>query len=231
MKKDTNLLNGKGEDEDVYWITVNGAHIPVEEGESKKDAITKHFKDKAEQKSFIEQGIKQLLEWQNEKPTLAKQVDKVLQNPHNGSHVILSPETPKVLQDLGLPNKPLLITNKHTYLAINASGVYKGKDDNYHDLGKETFLMIPKLLEHPVLVLQQDSENILVVLNRLDKNGDRIICPIKINGIGLYNEISIDSNIVKSVYGKKDLQSYIRRNFTRNDVLYGNNKKIRDLHH
>ena len=41
MKKDTNLLNGKGETEDVYWITVNGAHIPVEEGETKKEAIAK----------------------------------------------------------------------------------------------------------------------------------------------------------------------------------------------
>ncbi len=68
MKKDTNLLNGKGENEIVSWITVNGAHIPIEEGESKKEAITKHFKNKEEQQAHLEKGIQQLLEWQRTIP-------------------------------------------------------------------------------------------------------------------------------------------------------------------
>ena len=68
MKKDTNLLNGKGEIDNVSWITVNGAHIPIEEGESKKEAITKHFKNKKEQQAHLEKGIQQLLEWQRTIP-------------------------------------------------------------------------------------------------------------------------------------------------------------------
>ena len=32
MRKDPNLLNGKGE-ADIEWVTVNGAHIPVVDGE------------------------------------------------------------------------------------------------------------------------------------------------------------------------------------------------------
>lgn len=49
FKKDYNLLNGKGED-GITWITVNGAHIPIKDGESVEDAIEKHFgkKDKEE---------------------------------------------------------------------------------------------------------------------------------------------------------------------------------------
>lgn len=45
FKKDNNLLNGKGEN-DIEWITVNGAHIPIKDGETPKQAIENKFKDK-----------------------------------------------------------------------------------------------------------------------------------------------------------------------------------------
>ncbi len=44
IKADKNLMNGKGE-EDVQWITANGAHIPIKEGESKQEAVKEHFKE------------------------------------------------------------------------------------------------------------------------------------------------------------------------------------------
>ena len=44
--KDTNIMNGKGESEEMEWITVNGTHIPIKDGESPKEAIKKHFEEK-----------------------------------------------------------------------------------------------------------------------------------------------------------------------------------------
>lgn len=42
LKKDTSLISGRGED-DVQWITVNGAHVPLKDGESPKEAIANRF--------------------------------------------------------------------------------------------------------------------------------------------------------------------------------------------
>jgi hypothetical protein len=52
FKKDTNLLNGKGEN-DVEWITVNGSHIPIEDGESPQEAIEKRFKNSGRKNEYI----------------------------------------------------------------------------------------------------------------------------------------------------------------------------------
>lgn len=44
FEKDNNLMNGKGE-QDIQWITANGAHIPIKEGESKQEAVKEHFEN------------------------------------------------------------------------------------------------------------------------------------------------------------------------------------------
>jgi len=54
IKKDNNLLNGKGESEPVEWITVNGAHIPLKEGETAAEAIKKNFENKQSSKKYIQ---------------------------------------------------------------------------------------------------------------------------------------------------------------------------------
>lgn len=45
FKNDNNIMNGKGED-DIQWITVNGAHVPIKDGETPKEAIKNHFAEK-----------------------------------------------------------------------------------------------------------------------------------------------------------------------------------------
>lgn len=163
---------------------------------------------------------------------LEENVNKILNGTYKGSHIALSNETPKVLQNIGVPNKPLLITAKHAYLAINKEGKYKDDGDHYHNLGKEIFMMIPKLLKSPMMVLQSNKNNddIIAVLNWYDKEKNILICPIRIGGYGKFNEITIQGNIAKSVYGKKNISNYINKNFNMNDILFAGNKKIRDLH-
>lgn len=44
MEKNNNLMSGKGEK--GKWITVNGSHVFIEDGQSVEDAMNKHFQKK-----------------------------------------------------------------------------------------------------------------------------------------------------------------------------------------
>ena len=162
---------------------------------------------------------------------LEKEVDAVLDGNYKDSHITILEETPKVLQNLGVPNKPILMTSKHAYLAINKEGKYTGENDHYHDLGKDTFLLIPGLLQSPMMVLQSNKikDEVITILNWYDNDKNILIVPIKLNGKGNKNYIEIEANIAKSVYGRKNFENYINKNFTQNDILFAGNKKIRDL--
>lgn len=37
--KDNSLIAGKGESEEISWITSNGTHIPIYEGQTKQEAV------------------------------------------------------------------------------------------------------------------------------------------------------------------------------------------------
>lgn len=216
LKKDKGIMNGRGES-DVDWITVNGAHIPIKDGESKQDVIKKRFDNKPKHKSL----------------SFEEQVDCVLKGTYKDSHITMCEETPEVFQDIGVPNKPVLMTSKHAYLAINSEGKYKGRNDHYHNLGKDLFVSIPKLLESPVMVLKNRrmSNEVVAVLNWYDKNTNLLIVPIKIAGKGNKDFIEIEANIVKSAYGRMNFKNYINNNFSKNDILYAGNKKIRNFNH
>lgn len=42
--KSNSITDGKGETEEVTWITSNGTHIPIREGQTKDEAFEKFFK-------------------------------------------------------------------------------------------------------------------------------------------------------------------------------------------
>ena len=207
---DSNIMSGKGEwDESKHPRDSDGKFI--EKG-------TGRINNKS--KFQIPQDI-----------NITKQINKVLNGTFDKEYVVMSKETPNSLTKLGIPNKPIIITAKHTYLAIKQDGKYKGKNEHYHNLGQEVFTMIPKLLESPFMVLQSKNkkDDIIAILNWYDKDKNVLICPIRINGFGKFNEISISGNVVKSVYGKIGIQNYVSKNFTTSDILSIQNKKIRDL--
>lgn len=162
---------------------------------------------------------------------LEKEVDAVLNGTYKDSHVTILEETPKVLQNIGVPNKPILMTSKHAYLAINKEGKYTGDNDHYHDLGKDVFMLLPGLLQSPVMLLQnsKDKDELVAILNWFDKNKNTLIVPLKLNGKGNKNFIRIEANIAKSVYGRNNFVNYINNNFSQNDILYAGHKKIRGL--
>lgn len=162
---------------------------------------------------------------------LETQVDKILNGTYKDSHITLCEKTPKILQEIGVHDKPFVITSKHAYLAIKDEGKYEGVNDHYHGLGKETFLRIPSLLQSPIMVFKNHNakDEIIAVVNALDKNKKPVILPIKINATGSINHIIVDVNLVKSIYGRNNLQNYIDKNVREEDMLLIENKKIRNL--
>ncbi len=161
---------------------------------------------------------------------LSQQINDVLSGNYKDRHITLSQETPKILQNIGIPNKPLLMTKRHAYLAVNKDGIYKRKDDHYHNLGKDLFINIPSFLKSPILVFQSndDSRDIIAVINAVDKNNNPIIVPVRINGKGNQNFIEIDANIAKSAYGRNNINDFIKKHVTKNNLLLVENKKIRN---
>lgn len=71
-----------------------------------------------------------------------------------------------------------------------------------------TFLKVIKSLEHPQAVYRftnkgkYKSNNYIALTNVKDKNNNVIIVPIEINQKGQYNNVEINCNRVKTVYGK-----------------------------
>ena len=125
-------------------------------------------------------------------------------------------ETPEIFQKIGVPNKPLLMTKKHVYTTIKEDdGVYKGKDVHYHELGKENFLHIPKLLEKPILIYQNiengNPGDIVAIINMIDNEHNIVIVPIKINGTGNINFIEVNANIIKSAHGRVNIQNILAK--------------------
>ena len=213
LKKDNNLMNGKGE-----W---NEADHP-RDGDGK-------FTSKGGGQSTVSQVKTESQSTKKEPRTLSSQIDSVLAGTYKDQHITMAQETPKILQDIGVPNKPMLITAKHTYLAINKDGKYTHENDHYHDLGREIFENIPKLLESPILVFQKNKDDIIAVVNAVDKKKNPVIVPIKINGKGQQNFIEIDANIIKSAYGKDNFSNFLKKNVTADNLLLVENKKIRNL--
>ena len=161
--------------------------------------------------------------------SFSEQVDDVLSGADTVStHLKVREDTPKILQDVGLGNKPILITSVHTKTAVGR----EIKNKNTHNLSVETLKKIPKLLENPAMIIESDRENSIVVfVNALDEGKNPILCSIKIDGKGFYNNIRIKkANILTSVYGKDTNPiGFIKRAVDEERVLYWDKKMSQDL--
>lgn len=91
--KDSSLLNGKGEDDGVDWITVKGNHIPIKDGETPKEAIKKHFDKNAKVNS---DNGKYSPEFKQQVQRLAYTLTKVAENKYKFSKL----EMKKLVNDI-----------------------------------------------------------------------------------------------------------------------------------
>ena len=153
---------------------------------------------------------------------LSKQIDLVLTNklPTN-NQIMIREDTPKILVKNGIKNLPMLITQRHIRTAIfnleqaRTLNLPLDNKTHYHGLGKELFLRGIKDLENPIAIYKNISrananDNFVIITNIKDNENNNIIIPIQVDGRGIYNNIMIKENQIKSIYGKKNINEYVK---------------------
>jgi len=164
----------------------------------------------------------------------AAQVDEVKNNKHDpNNHIYMGTTMPTLVDILGLPKLPMLITPNHIYsisVTENQAKTDKRfrKGVNYHGLGWNTTKHLPILIGNPQMIIKSNTDQsdatVVIVTGQNDNAGDPIIAAIKPDGKGNYLNLEFPSVTVLSGYGKHNLQNYIAKAKTENRILYVYNK-------
>lgn len=176
-------------------------------------------------------------------------VDDVLNGTYKADVVVMG-QTPKILEDIGLPQLPLLITPAHIYSVAKTEAEAKAegryhKNTNYHGFGDIAVKEIRDKLSDPIMVLahqeftkdQQNNHMLnhrIVVLVDLSVNGKQVICPIEVSAEMKIGNDMFDSNIVVTYFDKNDINSLIKEATAKENIgetgfYYINTKKANTL--
>lgn len=158
--------------------------------------------------------------------SLEEAVDRALKDKTNKYSSVFLRDTPEVLTNTGIHQNPMLITQKHLKTVILESGNDKG---NYHALGKELFLQVPKAMENPLIVAKSKGNRVLMVLDLYDSNNQPILVAIQPDGKSKYNKVMIDSNHILSVYGKNNIGAFVKNLYEKNQIVFPKNVKKEQL--
>ena len=90
---------------------------------------------------------------------------------------------------------PLIITKKHIYTNIRPDGIIKGKNVNYHNIGKNNFILALDRINKPDLILKT-KRGIVEAIEIKDVHNNPIIITI-ILGEKIFNT-NIEANIIQS---------------------------------
>lgn len=163
--------------------------------------------------------------------SFSEQVNDVLNGKNRNRNHIYVGKTPSILKQVGLNDKPMLITEGHIkdihHKKVN--GISK-----YHGLSEETIVKLPYILDNPAIIFDSFSENnsdaICVLSEITDEDGLPILVVIKPDGTGLYNGVHIESNFVLTMFGKDNPQGFLNSIGNHIDsVLFVNKIRTQDL--
>ena len=144
------------------------------------------------------------------------EVNDALNNPNTdiNSMVKLRDFTPEQLVSVGVSDLPMLVRKGHLRENILTSSEaenkgYSTKGKHYHGLGIETYMNAIDSLDNPIAVYQYtdrgnySKDNFIVLTEVKDSNNNNIIVPIEIHKRGQYNKVEIDTNRIKTTYGRE----------------------------
>ena len=99
-------------------------------------------------------------------------------------------------------------------------GLSVRKNDHYHGLGKKLYVKVINSLDNPRVIFKNKTNKDYLILTTLkDKNNNNIIVPIELETVTDINKLRIYTNRIKSVYGKTNLNSYIKKNINQNEFV------------
>lgn len=134
----------------------------------------------------------------------------------------------------GVRNLPMMMKASHirenilTKQEAAKLGLNTGKGINYHGLGEEVFKKVIDSLDDisvgyrgtPKAKDPSRRENSFLLISTVKDNGrNTIVVPVYINEMGSYNRVFIRTNKIASVYGKSNLNEYIKREVARGNLV------------
>ena len=178
--------------------------------------------EQLEQKAVIKSNKKE-----NKKNlNLSKRIDNVLKNINERNPVRLRDYTPQVLVENGVKDLPMYENPSHirknilTKEEAQKLGLATSIRNHYHGLGKELYIKIINSLDSPrVIFKNKNNKDYLILTTVKDKNNNNIIVPIELETVTDINKLRIYTNRIKSVYGKTNLNNYIKKNINQNEFV------------
>lgn len=157
-----------------------------------------------------------------------REVNAVVEGTYGRYEYLKICETPQIFLEAGFEQKPMLYTQKHLHRALQS----KDADNPHrHGLTLEQIKRLPALLESPVIFADNPSREdaMLVVLCAVDSDKLPIITSVKPDGHGHYEMSDIETNIVLTVFGKKNFDRYFQSALTPDMLLYLSKGKGQEL--
>lgn len=215
-------------------------------GNSKESAFIKDLKkqwESAYRNTSNEQAVSNVNEGKYHLSKNAlKEVNDTINNPNTDidSMVKLRDYTPEHLVSVGVKDLPMLVRKGHLRENILTSAEAKNKGysikgKHYHGLGIDTYMKAIDSLDNPISVYQYtdkgnySKDNFIVLTEVKDNSNNNIIVPIEIHRKGQYNKVEIDTNRIKTTYGRETINYFNSMVKTGNLIEIYNKKRSAKL--
>mgnify|MGYP001431270119 CR=1 FL=1 len=137
---------------------------------------------------------------------------------------ILVCNTPEMIQNVGLRELPMHITQKHVLDCLHEKTV---DNVHYHGLSTQELKRLPEALESPVILAESltKDDSLVAVLDYREQDGNPVIVAVRPNGNAMYELRKVDSNFITSMYGKDNFSEFCQRILDQGKLLYANKEK------
>ncbi len=167
-----------------------------------------------------------------EQERFEKEVNETLNensNDKNTSNAIKVCDTPQILLDYGLEQRPMLYNKGHCKDAIKE----KDRIKHTHGLTLQQIYDMPKNIASPAMILKssydRDKNMPILIFNDCDEDKLPLFMIIKTNEEGLYEFERIETNKILSLYGRENFEKYFENVLENNGLVYYNKEKVQIL--
>lgn len=159
---------------------------------------------------------------------LSYEIDATLTHTELYKSVMVSAHTPEILQQVGLEDLPILMSQNHVRNCLSPKDI---TNPQFHGLTKNNLLQMPSFLNHPAILLDSltDDQSIVIVSDSVDDDGLPIIAAIRSYGEGQYQLSTVQSNYLTSTYGRNNFDKFLHHALELNKVLYVDKKRTQSL--
>lgn len=136
--------------------------------------------------------------------------------------------TPEILLRAGFAPRPMLYTQKHLFQALAPK---QNDNPHRHGLTAAQVKRFPEFFESPAILANSPARDdvLLAVLPATDADKLPLIAGIKPDGKGNYELSEIETNMVLSVYGKRNFPRYFQLLMEPATLVYIDTEKSRKL--